>query len=335
MANPPQDFECFLVRKTGESIASGVDRRPLRELPAGDVLIRVQWSSLNYKDALAATGHSGIVRRFPHVPGIDAAGIVAESSSPLYRAGDEVLSTGHELGVERWGGWAEYVRVPAEWVIPRPQGLTLEETMMLGTAGFTAAQCVAALAERNIVPESGPVVVTGATGGVGTIALKLLSKLGYEVAAVTGKPGERDWLLRQGAAETLTREEFLDTTTRPLLATRWAGGVDAVGGAALTTLVRSLKQRGCVAACGVAGGADLPLTVYPFILRGVALQGIDSAWCPEDRRREIWRRLSEEWRLDGLSELATTIRLADVPGSVREILEGRVRGRRVVRIQPG
>jgi acrylyl-CoA reductase (NADPH) len=325
-------FRCFLVRKVADRVEAGVEQRPLRELPAGDVLIRVAFSSLNYKDAMAATGHPGIVKSFPHVPGIDAAGTVAESDSPRFKPGDEVFSTGHGLGAEHWGGWAEYIRVPADWVLPRPAGLSLAEAMTLGTAGFTAAQGVVALRENGITPEKGEVVVTGATGGVGTIAIMLLAKLGYRVVAITGKQQQHERLKQLGAARIVGREELTDESTRPLLSAKYAGGIDTVGGIMLATLIRSLQHRGCVANCGLVGGADLPLTVYPFILRGVRLSGIDSAWCPEDQRAEIWKHLSGDWKPEGLESLASFCGLDDVEAEVQRILEGGASGRVVVRL---
>ena len=277
----PDSFRCFLVRKTGsDAIDASVQTRPFHELPSGDTVIRVEWSSLNYKDAMAATGHRGIVKSFPHVPGIDAAGTVVESDSSDLKTGQSVLVTGYQLGAERWGGWSEYVRVPSDWVVPLPEGLTLRETMILGTAGFTAAQCVWSLVEHDVMPDRGPVVVTGATGGVGIIALMLLAKLGYQVTAVSGKTEQYDWLRSLGAAERRGTGRRLRQERQCVAASRWAGGVDTVGGMTLSTIVRSLSHRGCVAACGLVGGHDLPLTVYPFILRGVTLDGIDSAMCP-------------------------------------------------------
>ncbi len=358
-----ESFRCYLVRKPGgDRIEAGIEERPTRELPPGDVVIRVAFSSLNYKDAMAATGHAGVVKKFPHVPGIDSAGTVVESASSRFKPGDAVIMTGHELGAERWGGWAEYVRVPAEWVVPLPcvaatlrvpssgdsrhevskrsadgtrsvpATLTLEESMTLGTAGFTAAQGVLALQQHGITPDRGEVVVTGATGGVGSLAVKLLAKLGYTVVAVSGKPDRHAWLRTRGASRIIGREEMLDESSRPLLAAKYAGGIDAVGGKTLATLIRQTQHRGCVATCGVVGGGDLPLTMYPFILRGVTLSGIDSAWCPEDRRAEIWRLLANEWKLDGLNELATRVKLEDVGEQVQRILRGEVAGRVVVEI---
>lgn len=329
----PENFRCYLVRKTGaDKIEAGIEQRPLRELAAGDVLIRVQYSSLNYKDALAANGHPGVVRKFPHVPGIDAAGVVAESTSPLFKVGDEVFSTGHELGVERYGGWAEYVRVPAEWVIKRPTGLTLIEAMTLGTAGFTAAQCVDALQRHRITPDRGEVIVTGATGGVGSLAVMLLAKLGYTVVAVTGKPDRAGWLTERGAARVIGRDEVADEPRKPMLGTKYAGAVDTVGGGTLTAVIKSLQYRGCVAACGLVGGAELPLTVYPFILRGVTLAGVDSAWCPDDSRAEIWRHLASDWKPDGLAETASIIDLDAAGDAVQRMMRGEIVGRVVTRL---
>jgi acrylyl-CoA reductase (NADPH) len=329
----PESFRCYLVRKTGaDKIEAGIEQRPLRELAAGDVLMRVKFSSLNFKDALAATGHPGVARKFPHVPGIDAAGVVAESTSPLFKVGDEVFSTGHELGVERYGGWAEYVRLPAEWVVKRPAGLSLEESMTLGTAGFTAAQCVDALQRHRITPDRGEVIVTGATGGVGSLAVMLLAKLGYKVVAVSGKKDRAGWLTDRGASKVIGREEIADDARKPMLGSKYAGAVDTVGGATLTAVIKSLQQRGCVAACGLVGGAELPLTVYPFILRGVTLAGVDSAWCPDDSRAEIWRHLSTDWKPDRLSDIGSSIDLDSAADAVQRILKGEIVGRVVVRV---
>jgi acrylyl-CoA reductase (NADPH) len=325
-----ETFRCFVVDQVAQEVHGQVEERSLAELPEGEVLIRVSHSSLNYKDAMAATGHRGIVKTFPHVPGIDAAGTVVDSSDPAFHRGDEVITTGRERGVERWGGWSEYLRVPAAWVQPVPEGLTRREAMVLGTAGFTAAQCVAAIVEHDITPERGEIVVTGATGGVGILAIKILARLGYRAVAVSGKESHREWLMEHGAARVVSRQEFVDASPRPLLSAQWAGGVDTVGGQTLTTVIRGMQHRGCVAACGVVGGAELPLTVYPFILRGVTLAGIDSAWCPDDRRKEIWRRLGDEWKPDDLEGLARDVALADVDTAVQSMLAGGTSGRTVV-----
>jgi putative YhdH/YhfP family quinone oxidoreductase len=328
---PSEPFACYLVRKEANGqVTAGLEMVQAGDLPPGDVLVRVAYSSLNYKDALASQGHSGVVRTFPHVPGIDCAGTVVESTSQDYRAGDEVLITGYELGAGQWGGFAEYVRVPADWVVPLPNGLSTRDAMIYGTAGFTAAQSVNAIVERGIRPERGPVVVTGSTGGVGCIAVAILAKLGFEVAAVTGKLEQHDWLRMLGAKTMLTRQEVDDDSDRPLLQARWAAAVDTVGGRPLATILRSVDHRGCVAACGLVAGAELNVTVYPFILRGVALAGIDSAKCPRPERLEMWRKLAGEWRVEQLDRIVTEVTLDDLPERVREILAGRAVGRTLV-----
>ncbi len=329
---PPESFRCFHVRKNADkSIESSVEARPLHELPPGEVLIRVQASSLNYKDALASQGNPGVARNFPHVPGIDSAGTVETSDSDKFKAGDQVLCTGYEQGAGQWGGWAEFVRLPAEWVVPLPDGLTLDESMIIGTAGFTAAQSVLSLVEHGIKPEDGPIVVTGSTGGVGVISVMLLAKLGYQVTAVSGKSDQYDWLRSLGASDVIGREEVTDDSTKPLLKARWAGAVDTVGGNTLATIIRSLDHRGVATACGLVGGTDLPLTVFPFILRGATLDGIDSAHCPHDRRLQIWNLLSTDWKLDNLNDLVTEITLDEAKATVDQMMQGKTHGRHIVR----
>lgn len=324
-------MRCFLVEKstTGE-LRRGVVERTLDDLPPGDVVIRVHYSSLNFKDALASQAHPGVIKQLPHVPGIDAAGVVESSTSPQVRTGDEVLITGYDLGGAAWGGWSEQIRVPAEWIVPLPAGISLIDAMTLGTAGFTAAQCVHSLQHHGVKPASGPVVVTGATGGVGTLAVMLLSKLGYQVAAVSGKPEQHAWLRERGAREILARDAVDDRSGKPLLKPQWAGAVDTVGGNTLATLLKSLSYRGCVAACGLVGGTDVPLTVYPLLLRGVTLDGIDSAQCPRGPREEMWRLLSGPWKFDGLAAIRTVVPLADMEEQVQRILAGKIVGRVVV-----
>lgn len=329
-------FPAFVVRAAPP--ANGPDAAPhgsaeevgLDDLPAGDVVVEVACSSLNYKDALAARGHSGIVGRLPHVPGIDAAGTVVASDDPRWRPGDRVLATGYELGAGRWGGFAQYIRVPADWPVALPAEISFREAMTLGTAGFTAAQAVDALQRHGIAPDRGPVAVTGATGGVGSLAVALLARLGYRVTAVTGKLQHRSWLLELGAAEVLSRADAVDASDRPLLSGVWAGAIDVAGGPLLTTLVRQLRYRGCVAACGLTAGAALPLTVYPFILRGAVLAGIDSAACPRDVREETWRRLFGPWRLPSSAFAVADCDLGQLPTAVAEMLAGHVRGRVLV-----
>jgi putative YhdH/YhfP family quinone oxidoreductase len=326
-------FSCYLVEKDAEgSISAGFSRRNIDELPPGEVLVRVSYSSLNYKDGLAARGNPGVARRLPHIPGVDAAGLVENSSSPDFSPGQPVLVTGHDFGSGRWGGWAEYIRVPADWVIPLPPTLGLEEAMSLGTAGFTAALCVRRLIENGIGPETGEVVVTGSTGGVGSIAVMILASLAYRVAAVTGKADRTEWLRGLGAATVLKREEVDIAGGNPLLKGRWAGAVDTVGGNTLATLLRTTMTGGCVTACGLVGGTEFATSVHPFILRGVSLCGVDSAWIPRARRLETWELLAAKWKPAALSDVSITMGWKAIPELVESILAGGIVGRRVIRI---
>jgi putative YhdH/YhfP family quinone oxidoreductase len=321
----------YVVRKDSAGrVSARVEPITPDMLPPGDVLIRVAYSSLNYKDALACQGHPGVVRTFPHVPGVDCSGTVLESTAAACRSGDEVLVTGYELGAGQWGGFAELVRVPAEWIVALPAGLSLREAMIYGTAGFTAAQSVTAIVERGITPDRGPVVVTGATGGVGCLAVAILAKLGYEVTAVTGKSERADWLRRLGAKTILSRSDILDDSDRPLLPARWAAAIDTVGGRPLATILRSTQHRAVVAACGLVAGPELPLTVYPFILRGVTLAGIDSAKCPRPQRLEMWQKLAGRWRIERLDDLAEEVTLDELPDRVQKILAGQNVGRTLI-----
>jgi putative YhdH/YhfP family quinone oxidoreductase len=325
-------FRAYVVNKDAAGKFSGqVQTCSLSDLPPGEVLVDVAYSSLNYKDALAATGNPGVAKKFPHVPGIDAAGTVAASDSAQIAPGSQVLVTGYDLGVSRWGGFAERVRVPAEWVVALPPGLTLRESMLVGTAGFTAAQCVDALIAHGVEPAAGQIVVTGASGGVGSLAVAILAKLGYKVTAISGKPAAQALLMELGASEVLPREAVLDASPKPLLPTRWAGAVDTVGGATLATILRATAHRGCVTACGLVGGHDLNLTVFPFILRAVSLVGIDSSYLPRAQRLSLWARLANEWKPARLESLAHETSLDDVGHHVEEILAGRVAGRVIVK----
>ena len=332
-------FSAYIVRKAHETgeVSARIEELSVEQLPPDDVLIRVEYSSLNYKDALACQGHPGVVRSFPHVPGIDAAGVVEGPASGYpdaadYAPGQEVVVTGYELGAGHWGGYAGYIRVPAVWVVPRPASLTLRECMIYGTAGFTAAQAVWAIRDHGITPERGAVIVTGGTGGVGSLAVALLAKLGYEVWSVTGKTDAADFLRGLGAKQILPREDVLDRTDRPLLSARWSAAVDTVGGEILSTIIRQTDHRGCVAACGLVAGADLPLSVYPFILRGVTLAGIDSANCPMPRRRDIWAKLASDWKVPHLERIAREITLGGLPAKVDAILHGQIHGRTIIRL---
>ncbi|RMF86745.1 MAG: acryloyl-CoA reductase [Planctomycetota bacterium] len=329
----PEVFRCLRVEKTDDGVSCRVTECRKDELPPGEVIIRVVYSSVNYKDALAASGHPGIVKSFPHVPGVDAAGVVADSGAFEFVPGDKVLVTGFDMGAARWGGFCEYIRVPQDWIILLPPGMKLRESMIWGTAGLTAAMCVNALRNHGVMPESGPVVVSGATGGVGSTAIAILGKLGYHVAAVTGKSDAEGWLKKLGAAEVLPRETLSAPDEKPMLSARWAGGIDTVGTRVLTTMLRATKHSGCVAACGLAGGPDLHMTVYPFILRGITLAGIDAAYAPDPLRHGMWEKLAEEWKPDCLDEIVTReATLEELPEVFEAMLAGKVRGRTIVRI---
>jgi acrylyl-CoA reductase (NADPH) len=301
------------------------------ELTAGDVVIDVAYSSVNYKDALAGTATGKIVRKFPLVGGIDLAGTVRSSGDGRFREGQPVVVTGYDLGVAHDGGYAAVARVPADWVVPLPANLDLFEAMAIGTAGFTAGLSIVELEHNGLKPGSGPVIVTGATGGVGSLAVSFLSRLGYKVTALTGKDGEHAFLRSLGAAEVVSRSA-LQMGTRPLEKATWAGAVDAVGGDVLAWLTRTMNYGGAIANSGLTAGTDLHTTVLPFILRGVKLIGIDSVMCSMARRREVWRRLATDMKPSQLRTIATEIRLDDLPTAFDTLLKGRARGRFVVKV---
>mgnify|MGYP006271687569 CR=1 FL=1 len=327
------EFRALRVREENGEFVRRIERCSVDELPAGEVLIRVQYSGLNYKDALSATGNRGVTKQYPHTPGIDAAGVVESDESDTFSPGAEVVVHAHDLGANRWGAYGELIRVPVDWVMPLPAGMPLRHAAGHGTAGFTAAHSVLELEENGVRPESGPVLVTGASGGVGSIAVAILGKLGYTVSAVTGKADAADRLRRFGAAEILSREDAGEESGRPLLKSRWAGAVDTVGGTILSTAIRSCKHEGVVTACGNAASAELPITVFPFILRGVRLVGVDSAWMDETRRRAIWERLGGAWSVEeALDELLVETDLDGLEDWIPVILSGGVQGRVLVRI---
>ena len=322
-------FRAFRVEKNESGFVRSVIERNVEDLPEGDVLIDVQYSSLNYKDALSATGNPGVTRVFPHTPGIDAAGSVLASTDTRFAEGDAVVVIGFDLGMNTSGGFAERIRVPANWVVKLPEGLTARESMLIGTAGFTAAECVQKLEQAGMTPDSGPILVTGATGGVGSVAVKLLATLGYEVAAVTGKPEQHDWLRSLGASELLTREAAAEGAEKPLLAERWGGVVDTVGGDILFNGVKSLRYGCSLAACGLVAAPQFGASVLPFILRHVNLLGIDSVQLPLPQKTQIWSRLATDWKLD-LSELEETLSLHDLSAAIDRILAGQMVGRGLV-----
>jgi NADPH2:quinone reductase len=314
----------------GGTINGRVVQLTLEDLSEGAVVIKTAFSSVNYKDALAATGAGKIMRRFPLVGGIDVSGTVASSSDARFKAGDEVLVTGYDLGVAHDGGYAEYVRVPADWVVPVPRGLTLSDVMAIGTAGFTAALSVAGLERNGAAPANGPVIVTGATGGVGSMAVQLLAARGYTVTALTGKDAEHDYLRSLGAADVLSRTT-LQMGTRPLEKTLWAGAVDPVGGETLAWLTRTMMYNGAIACSGLTGGTDLHTTVLPFILRGTKLLGIDSVMCPMNTRLDVWHRLSTDMKPAALRTMAREISMSGLPDAFKTLLGGAARGRFVVK----
>jgi acrylyl-CoA reductase (NADPH) len=299
------------------------------DLPDGDVLLAVDYSSLNYKDGLAITGKGKIVRQWPLVPGIDLAGTVLESTSADYAAGDRVVLTGWSVGEKYWGGYSQRQRVQSQWLVPLPAGLDSRQAMAIGTAGFTAMLCVLALEEAGITPDRGTVLVTGASGGVGSIAVAILAKLGFTVAAVSGKPDADAFLRELGAAEILSRDE-MSATPRPLEGQRWAGAVDTVGSTMLARVLAETDYSGCVAACGLAGGFDLPTTVMPFILRNVRLQGVDSVMCPIERRKAAWQRLVTDLPAKAIGEIGQVATLEQLPELAEQITTGKIRGRVIV-----
>jgi len=326
-------FKALLVSEQEEGKFIGeVVERSLDDLPPGEVLIRVRYSSLNYKDALSASGNKGVTRQYPHTPGIDAAGEVVQSSVEMFAPGDEVLVTGYDLGMNTAGGFGQYIRVPAAWVIRRPAGLNLKQCMILGTAGFTAALCIAKLQQNGLSPAAGEVLVTGATGGVGAVAVALLSQLGYTVVASTGKLEQSAFLMTLGASRVVDRSTLAEDSGRPLLKEQWAGAVDVVGGNTLTTILKSLKYGCSVAACGLVGAPTFPASVFPFILRGVNLLGVDSVNLPLATKQATWDRLAGEWNLKALDSLCREISLDDLTTSLQTVLSGQAVGRLVLNL---
>lgn len=327
-------FRALFVDRAGERCITEVRHITEEDLPTGEVTIRVAYSGINYKDGLAVTPNGNIVRSYPFIPGIDLSGKVIRSEDTRFREGDSVLVTGYGLGVTHFGGYSEYARVPADWVVPLPAGLTLREAMIIGTAGFTAALSLYRLQAYGLTPEQGPVAVTGATGGVGSMAVAIMASLGYEIAAGTGKPEAAEYLRGLGASHVYSRDEIAGAADKPLQRERWAGAVDPVAGPGLAGLLGAVRYGGAVAVSGLTGGAKVSAAIYPFILRGVSLLGIDSVLCPHPIRMELWRRLAAEWRprcgYDQL--LAAETQLDDVREGLASILRGEIRGRILVKI---
>lgn len=331
---PTETFEALVLRQEDGRTVARLETLPTAALPEGEVLLEVLYSTLNYKDALAITGAGKIVRSFPHVPGIDLAGRIVASSDPRFRPGELVFSTGWGVGERHWGGLARFARLKADWLQRLPEGLTPRRAMAIGTAGFTAALCVLALEQQGVRPGDGEVLVTGAMGGVGSVSVMLLARAGFEVVAATGRPEQEARLKELGARSVIDRREVAEPGKGPLASGRWAGAVDAVGGATLAGLLKAMRYRGVVAACGNAGGAELVTTVFPFILRGVRLIGIDSAMNPMPEREVAWARLARDLDLERLDAVTSVIELPDVPSIAPRFLEGKVEGRIVVRLDP-
>lgn len=322
-------FKAILIEKDDAGYRAAMRDVDDAQLPAGDVTVRVSHSTLNYKDALAITGKGPVVRKFPMVPGIDLAGVVEYSAHPAYQPGDAVLLNGWGVGEVHWGGLAQKARLNGDWLIPLPGAFTPQQAMAIGTAGYTAMLCVLALEKQGVRPADGEILVTGAAGGVGSVAVALLARLGYTVVAVTGRPHDAEYLRRLGAAEVLDRAQFA-APGKPLGKERWAGAVDVVGSHVLANVCATTRYRGVVTACGLAGGMDLPATVAPFILRGVTLVGIDSVMCPRADRLQAWQRLATDLDLARLGDIGRTVGLAEALPLAQQLLDGQVRGRIVV-----
>ncbi len=326
-------YKCMLVSEDDQgNFSREIVTRSLDELPKNDVLIKVKYSSLNYKDALSASGNKGVTRVYPHTPGIDAAGIVIESSHGNFKTGDEVIVTGYDLGMNTAGGFSEYISVPASWIVKRPENLSLRESMIYGTAGFTAALSVYKLIRSDIKPSDGEILVTGATGGVGSVAVSILGKLGYDVIAATGKPEAKDMLMHLGAKDIMLRDALNDQSNKILLKGRWAGVIDTVGGHMLETAIKSTRYGGCVTCCGNVASYELSTTVYPFIIRGVSLLGIDSVQCPMNLRKEVWEKLSNIWKSQYTIDHVEEISLMSLDHKIDQMLNGKSKGRIIVKI---
>lgn len=327
-------FDAFVVSENTQGdkpvYQGAIEQRKVADLPAGDVLIRVAYSSLNFKDALSSVGNKGVTRQYPHTPGIDAAGVVAESTDAGFAAGDEVIVIGYDLGMNTAGGFGQFIRVPAGWVVKRPSGLSLAESMIIGTAGFTAALCVDKLLQNGLRPEQGPVLVTGASGGVGSFAVALLAQLGYDVTAMSGSASSHDFLRALGARDIIGREDYTEVSPKPMTRELWAGAVDVVGGDILFNVVKSLKYGGSVACCGLVASPQFQASVFPFILRGVNLLGVDSVNLPLVHKRQVWQKLATQWKLSHLSDLETRLGMKDLTDALASVLRGESTGRLVL-----
>jgi acrylyl-CoA reductase (NADPH) len=328
-----ESFKALVVNRTEDTFSVQIQPLSIQELPEADVLIKVAYSGINYKDGLATSPDGKIVRSYPFVPGIDLAGVVVSSKDPRFQEGDEVIATSYEIGVSHFGGYSEYARIPGDWIVPLPKGLTLKESMVYGTAGFTAALSIQRLEENGLTPDQGKVLVTGATGGVGSLAVSMLAKKGYEVVASTGKATEHNYLSNLGAKEMISREEVHSGKIKALDKQLWAGAVDPVGGETLAAIVSKLAYRGSVAVSGLTGGSNVPATIFPFILRGVNILGIDSVYCPMELRKLTWERMATDLKPDNLTDaVKEEITLEQLPEALPTILAGQARGRYIVKM---
>ncbi|ARI78396.1 acrylyl-CoA reductase family protein [Halobacillus mangrovi] len=326
-------FQAFKITKSEDSITSNIETLSQKDLPSSDVLIRVHYSSVNYKDGMVSQLNNALVKEYPIVPGIDLAGEVVSSRDPRFKEGDRVIATSYEIGVSHYGGYSEYASVPADWIVPLPDGLTLEQSMILGTAGFTAALSLHKLEQHGLKPEDGPVLVTGATGGVGSMAVALLDKRGYTIEASTGSPEHKAYLKELGANKVISREDVYDSELKPLSSQKWAAAIDPVGGGQLASILGKLQYNGAAAVSGLTGGTKIPTQVYPFILRGISLIGIDSVYCPMETRKKVWHRLANDLKIkDALDQMKMTITLQEIPDTLEQILAGETRGRTIVQL---
>jgi len=327
-----EEFKAFVVEKKDGNFIGEVKSKLVSDLPAGDLLIKVHYSSLNFKDALSATGNKGVTRKYPHTPGIDAVGTVVSSKTNKFKAQDKVIVTSYDLGMNTDGGFGQFIRVPEDWAVKLPESLTMKESMILGTAGLTAGMSVLRLTE-TIRPNDGEIIISGATGGVGTLSISILKKLGYSIAAITGKEAERDFLLNHGADNIILRKDFEAMEDRPLLKPKFAGAIDTVGGVILENIIKSTNSMGVITCCGNVASPKLELTVFPFILRGVSLIGIDSQNYPMAYRERVWNKLSNDWKPDKLSDTCTEITLNELNEKIDLMLNGKLKGRTVLNLE--
>ena len=326
------NFKAFWVEKTDDGVSHSVIERSTDDLPEGELLVKVAYSSLNYKDAMSAKGLPGVTRNYPHTPGIDAAGVIVESTDSGFAEGDEVIVIGYDLGMNTAGGYGQYIRVPANWAVKIPAGLDAREAMIIGTAGFTAALCVDKIEQMGAQPSDGPVVVTGATGGVGSVAVALLAKLGYDVVASSGKAEKDDYLKSLGAGSVISRADLSEENKRPMAAETWAHGIDTVGGEILSNVIKGLKYSGSVAICGLVASPAFSTTVLPFILRNVNVLGVDSVELPLAKKQEIWHRLATDLKPDALDKMTTEVALDGLSDVIDSIIQGGVSGRTLVKL---